>query len=351
MTGKERIDAVMNWQKPDRLPVYEHMWSETIQLWQTQGCPADVDLHDHFEWDLQTAGWFELTPQLPVERLAEDEEYITERNTNGVVLKRHKSETGHTPLWLEYTLKDRNSWESLRDRFTMNDSRLSDDVVQLAQKARGKGRYVCLSGCDPYEAMWQAFGQVNIFTLMMDDPDVVADVASRLADMIIGIVDGYHKKGVPFDAVFFYGDMGYRNGTLFSPDCYDQFLAEPHKRLCDYVHSINKRAILHSCGMIKSFIPRFIDAGFDAIQPLEAKCDQDVRDLREKHGRNIVLFGNMDVRKWSGAREEVKEETLGKLEAVAHEGGYIFHSDHSVPPTVSYENYCYALELARNFQI
>ncbi len=350
MTGRERIDAVMNWRKPDSIPIYEHMWSETIQLWQTQGCPKDVDLAEHFGWDIHNVGWFDLTPQLPVEKIGEDDEYITERNSNGVLLKRHKSESGHTPLWLEYTLKDRASWESLRDRVIMNDARLYNEVIQAAKAGRDKGHYVCLAGCDPYEAMWQAFGQVNIFTLMMDDPDVVADVASRLADLIIAIIRGYHERGMEFDGIFMYGDMGYRNGTLFSPDCYDRFLADPHKRICDYVHSLNKRIILHSCGKIKSFIPRIIKAGFDAIQPLEAKCDQDVRELREEHGRNIVLFGNMDIRKWSGTLEEVKDETLGKLEAVAHEGGYIFHSDHSVPPTVSYENYCYALELVKQFK-
>jgi hypothetical protein len=29
----------------------------------------------------------------------------------------------------------------------------------------------------------------------------------------------------------------------------------------------------------------------------------------------------------------------------AKDGGYIYHSDHSVPPTVSWDNYCYLMEL------
>jgi uroporphyrinogen decarboxylase len=30
-------------------------------------------------------------------------------------------------------------------------------------------------------------------------------------------------------------------------------------------------------------------------------------------------------------------------------GGYIFHSDHSVPPTVSFDNYKYAMELVDKY--
>lgn len=92
-------------------------------------------------------------------------------------------------------------------------------------------------------------------------------------------------------------------------------------------------------------IPRFIEAGFSAIQPLEAKAGQDVRELKKLYGKAITFFGNIDVRKMSGTREELREELLSKLSVAARNGGYIYHSDHSVPPTVSWDNYCYLMEL------
>jgi uroporphyrinogen decarboxylase len=55
----------------------------------------------------------------------------------------------------------------------------------------------------------------------------------------------------------------------------------------------------------------------------------------------------MDVRKLSGTKKDIEEEVLSKLKVAMEGGGYIFHSDHSVPPTVSFENYKYALELVR----
>jgi uroporphyrinogen decarboxylase len=35
--------------------------------------------------------------------------------------------------------------------------------------------------------------------------------------------------------------------------------------------------------------------------------------------------------------------------AAKENGGYIFHSDHSVPSSVSFESYCLAIELAKQY--
>ncbi|MDO8587540.1 MAG: hypothetical protein Q7T82_10930 [Armatimonadota bacterium] len=45
----------------------------------------------------------------------------------------------------------------------------------------------------------------------------------------------------------------------------------------------------------------------------------------------------------------MEEEIRSKLAVAMRGGGYIFHSDHSVPPTVSFENYRYAMELVDEY--
>jgi uroporphyrinogen decarboxylase len=71
----------------------------------------------------------------------------------------------------------------------------------------------------------------------------------------------------------------------------------------------------------------------------------DVRKLKAEFGNAITFYGNIDVRKLSGTRADIEEEISSKVPVAMKDGGYIFHSDHSVPPTVSWENYCYAIEL------
>jgi len=167
------------------------------------------------------------------------------------------------------------------------------------------------------------------------------------ADLFVGLYKMLDDMGVVYDGVFMPADLGYRNATLFAPRLYNELVWPAHKKIVDYQHEHGRQVICHSCGKIDVLIPKFIEAGFDAIQPLEAKCGQDVRELKKLYGGKIAFFGNIDIRKLSGTRKDVEEEVVSKIEVAKQGGGYIFHSDHSVPPTVSFENYCYAVELVR----
>ena len=44
-----------------------------------------------------------------------------------------------------------------------------------------------------------------------------------------------------------------------------------------------------------------------------------------------------------------EEEIRTKLTAAKQGGGYVYHSDHSVPSDVSFENYCFAVEMVKKY--
>jgi len=70
-------------------------------------------------------------------------------------------------------------------------------------------------------------------------------------------------------------------------------------------------------------------------------------ELRRKYGHRLAFCGNMDVIAWaSETREELNRIVLTKLNA-GKGGGYIFQSDHSIPDTVSAQNYDYVVKLVR----
>ena len=50
----------------------------------------------------------------------------------------------------------------------------------------------------------------------------------------------------------------------------------------------------------------------------------------------------------SEPRKNVEEEIKRKLTAFKHGGGYIYHSNHSVPPEVSFERYKLIMKLVHN---
>ena len=345
MDSRERILTTLRGGIPDRIGRSDAIWSETIVRWRTEGLDEGQDIGQLFGFDFGGIGGCDLSLRLPTETIEETDEYVISRDANGVTRKDIKRESGHTPHWLDHTLNDGKDWFKYKERLVFQDDRIPANIREAYDAQRARGLFVPFGHVECYESVWPVFGQVGIFTMMMDEPEVAADVFATWTDMIIAAADRILSMGIDYDGAFFYGDMGYRNGTLFSPACYRELIFPCHRRICDFFKSHGKPVILHSCGKIESFIPMLIEAGFSAIQPLEAKVGQDVRVLKERYGKKITFFGNIDVRKLSGTREDVEEEIRSKLAVAMRGGGYIYHSDHSVPPTVSFDNYRYAMEL------
>ena len=48
-------------------------------------------------------------------------------------------------------------------------------------------------------------------------------------------------------------------------------------------------------------------------------------------------------------QSRIEEEIKTKIEAAKKGGGYIYHSDHSIPKDVSFKNYCNIMELVKKY--
>ena len=200
-----------------------------------------------------------------------------------------------------------------------------------------------------FHPTWHKVGMENLFVWMCEDPGLVTDMFAAHTQLIIDLYEGIKALGVAFDGAWFNDDLGYRNAPLISPAMYCDLVLPHHKRLCDHFAGEGLKAILHSDGNVAPLIPHFLDAGFAALHPLEAKAGLDVRDLKPIYGDRLVLFGNIDVRRLAGTREDIEEEIRGKVTAAQGGGGDIYHSDHSVPNDVSLDNYRFAVETLERY--
>ena len=123
-----------------------------------------------------------------------------------------------------------------------------------------------------------------------------------------------------------------------------------HKKICDYFGKRNIPIILHSCGCVKSFIPFFIELGVNCLEPLEVKAGMDIIELKKEYGKEIAFMGGIDVRKMSIDDPGIIEnEIKTKIETAKTGGGYIYHSDHSVPDNVSFEQYKRVIDLVKKY--
>lgn len=354
MTSRERFLKALRHEEPDRVPIHDSPWIETIWRWQKEGLPAEIPVEDYFGYELVGIG-FDTSPMFEVKTLYKDNTYILERNAFGRVERNFRNRAS-TPEIIEWPVKSRQDWEQIKRRlqpdFIPDYTRI--DWVGLRhryQKARSEGKCLALCAAIGYDHLQVYVYSEELLILMLEDPDWFRDMVSTHAQLVLRLAKlVIEEAGYPFDVAFLFNDMGYRNGPLFSPRLYRECIFEWDKMLCDYFHSQNMPVIYHTDGDVRLFLPYLIEAGIDCLQPVEAKANMDVRELKPQYGDRLAFMGNINVMKMAHPDPQVIEEEIrSKFEAAKIGEGYIYHSDHSVPPGVSFQQYCHTMELVKKY--
>lgn len=349
MTSRERITLALQHKEADRVAIQDSPWSTTVERWYREGLPRGESPFSFFKYEIVSIG-ADLSFRFPSETIEETDDYIISKNSNGVIHRNWKHATS-TPELLGFTINSRQAWEENKHRLKYDDSRVDwGGALATYNSARNGGYYICYGSAIGYDKWGNIIGPENFLPAMLTDPDWVKDVYMTDVELQIATAEEMIAKGIEFDGAFLYDDLGYRNGTFFSPQTYREQLFPAHKRLFSFFKSKGMPVILHSCGCVKAFIPQFIEAGLTCLQPLETKAGMDLIELKKKYGDKLAFMGGIDVRAMSAEDPAVIEnEIRTKVGFAKQGGGYIYHSDHSVPDDVSFDQYKRVIELVHKY--
>jgi uroporphyrinogen decarboxylase len=159
----------------------------------------------------------------------------------------------------------------------------------------------------------------------------------------------FEKVGLP-DGIWIYEDLGYKNGLFASPKVLSELIFPYYKELVDFFHGYNLPVVLHSCGSTAQALPLIVDAGFDALNPMERKAkDNDPFIFAEKYGDKLAFIGGLDTRVFeTNDREIIRREITAYIEGMKARGArLVFASDHSISTNTRYDTYLYALDVYR----
>jgi uroporphyrinogen-III decarboxylase len=122
-------------------------------------------------------------------------------------------------------------------------------------------------------------------------------------------------------------------------------MIKPHYgRLCDWVHRhTGWKTYLHSCGSIYHYIPHWIEAGIDILNPVQiSAANMEPERLMKEFGGQIVFWGGgCDTQRVLplGTPDEVREHVRHNIEVFGSgEGGYVFTQVHNIQQNVPVEN-------------
>ncbi|MBM3501415.1 MAG: hypothetical protein FJX74_22400 [Armatimonadetes bacterium] len=161
--------------------------------------------------------------------------------------------------------------------------------------------------------------------------DFYVEDYTRAAEITRGRIDLY----------LLISDLGSQTAPLISPAMFRECVAPYVRRMVDCIHGLDGKALFHSCGAMRAFIPDLIALGVDVLDPIQPVTpEMQPERLRADFGGRLAFHGGIDMQRLlpRGTPEEVQVEARRYCEVLGARGGYILSPAHLFQPDVPPEN-------------
>ncbi len=316
MTNRERVQAVLSFEKPDdRLPMIEwaSWWDKTIRAWQEQGLSRELP-------------WHEIAPTLGLDQ--------------------------HIQYWLPHRgpgcpgpkfnggpiMEDEESYEAILPFLYPEhgpDGQLED--MRRRKAEHDAGAYPIWFSLDG--GFWfprTLFGIEGHLYSFYDYPELYHRILDDLADYQLRQMERIYEILTP-DFMTFGEDMSYNNGPMLSEACFDEFLLPYYKKVVPFIREHGTKVIVDTDGDVTKMIPWLRRAGIEGVLPLERQAGVDLPALREAYP-DFLFIGAFDKMTMRRDAEAMRGE-FERLLPVMKTGGFIPSVDHQTPPDVPLERY------------
>jgi uroporphyrinogen decarboxylase len=353
MTGYERFMIALSRKgEPDRVPLWELIINEpTLSAWGAKSLEEFVEMED-----LDGLTIFE---DMKLETLgtAEQKELVWRgrtilTGTRQVVRDEWGIIWGITDFGIPYPIDGPIKEPADLKTYTPPDPEAPHRLQSLREavkKFKGRRAIVFLTH-DGFEfPHYLRGGMENLLLDYYDDPRLAHELAEMVIDYKIRLMRRAIREGA--DAVVSGDDYANQHGTVMSPQHFRQFVLPYLKRSIDAAHDEGVPFIKHTDGNIWDILDDLVQAGIDALDPIEPAAGMDIGEVKAKYGDRIAVIGNVDCSfvLTRGTVEEVEEAVKETIAKASPGGGHILASSNSIHPAVKPENYKAMVEAARKF--
>jgi uroporphyrinogen decarboxylase len=128
---------------------------------------------------------------------------------------------------------------------------------------------------------------------LMIDKDLAHAILRKLHEAYLKRTDALLAAvGDSIDIVFLTDDLGTQESGLVSPEIYREMIFPYTRELVGKIKAAGKKVVMHSCGAVAKFIPYLIEAGVDALNPVQVSAKgMDPVVLVREFGKDIAFWG------------------------------------------------------------
>ena len=165
----------------------------------------------------------------------------------------------------------------------------------------------------------------------------------------------HQAVGDSVDAILLCGtDFGTQSSSFCSAKTFRELYMPYYAKVNNWIHANTKwKVFKHSCGSVDRFIPSFIEAGFDILNPVQCSAvGMDPEHLKTTYGDRIIFWGGgVDTQQVLpfGTPEEVRKQVLERCRIFSRNGGFVFNAIHNVQARTPVRNIVAMLEAVHEF--
>ncbi|MDZ7265473.1 MAG: methyltransferase [candidate division KSB1 bacterium] len=190
----------------------------------------------------------------------------------------------------------------------------------------------------------------RFFELLAAEPSRAHAFLDRIVEMhlknlehFLGLVGEY------IDIILFGDDLGMQTGPQISPTMYREFFKPRHQMMWQRAKQLaDVKVMLHCCGGVRELLPDLIDAGLDAINPVQISCrGMAAAELKKEFGKDITFWGGgCDTQQILpyGTPDQVQEHVRQQVAIWKPGGGFVFQQVHNILANVPAGNVVAMLE-------
>lgn len=362
MNERERSLAVQLFGNPDRISFSPGSGREsTRNNWYKQGLPEGTLGYDIIKEAYKQAGGtmelptpgpgFQLSSRMSPTYKAE----VLEVKENSQIVRDWKGNVCEIGLefdvsylenavdfvtrrWIKCPVESREDWLDMKKRYVAADESRIPEASHQFRDFGERDFYSAISFNGPYWQLREWCGFEGLSMMFYDDPELVREMIEFWEEYVSALLDRVFEIHTP-DEVHISEDMAYKGFSMLSPAMTRDFLLPTWRKWGEKIRSAGVPIYsMDSDGFIGELIPIWLDAGFNACDPIEVAAGNDINNFRKRFGHSMAYRGGVDKREMAKGGVHIERE-MERLRPVIEDGGFIPSCDHGVPSDVSWPDF------------
>ena len=361
MTNRERVRAILHYEKYDRMPVVAFgYWDETLDKWYSEGyitrdecegyhkygdnSAADASIMKKlgfdFNWNACFGGSSFMNPVF-------DEE-VLETKSDGSIIKRDsmglkvliKPGIVSIPAEIGTSMSGREAWEEMyKHRFQYREDRVNQAAIDRLVKEDATRELPLGLHCGSlYGNIRNMMGVEALSYLFADDEDLYAEIIDTVGELVYKVAEKVVSSGIRFEYAHFWEDICFNSGPLVNPAIFEEYVAPHYRRITEMLKKYGIDRVSVDCdGKIDKLVPIWLENGVNTMFPIEVGTwHASIEPWRNQYGKSLFGVGGMDKRVFAHDRAAVDAE-IERLKKLVDLGGYIPCPDHRIAPDAKFE--------------